>query len=225
MKILVTAGNTQTPMDDVRCITNIFSGMTGSRIAFTAWERGHDVTLLTSHPEIVRPWFASHPERWEVRDYRTFDELRDLMAELITPTNFDAIIHAAAVSDYALAGIYSQEATGMVDVRAGKVKSSYPELWLRLTPTPKLVDQIRPVWGFQGVLVKFKLEVGVTEDELLRIAEKSRLQSGADLMVANTLEGKDQWALMGAVEYQRIERAALATRLLERVESLMKHPK
>ena len=32
MKILVTAGNTQVPIDRVRCITNIFSGRTGTRI-------------------------------------------------------------------------------------------------------------------------------------------------------------------------------------------------
>ena len=32
MKILVTAGNTQTPIDQVRCITNVFSGRTGARL-------------------------------------------------------------------------------------------------------------------------------------------------------------------------------------------------
>ncbi|MFO0803298.1 MAG: phosphopantothenoylcysteine decarboxylase [Gemmataceae bacterium] len=31
MKVLVTAGNTQSPLDRVRCITNIFSGRTGLR--------------------------------------------------------------------------------------------------------------------------------------------------------------------------------------------------
>ena len=53
MNILVTAGNTQTPLDRVRCITNIFSGRTGARIAAEAAARGHRVTLLTSHPEVL----------------------------------------------------------------------------------------------------------------------------------------------------------------------------
>jgi hypothetical protein len=51
VKILVTAGNTQTDIDRVRCITNVFSGRTGAQIAAEAFERGHAVSLLTSHPE------------------------------------------------------------------------------------------------------------------------------------------------------------------------------
>ena len=85
------------------------------------------------------------------------------------------MIHAAAVSDYRVAGIFA-ERDGK-DVSAGKVKSSHPELWLKLVPTPKLVDQVRSQWGFAGVLVKFKLEVGLSEDELRRVAEPARLHS------------------------------------------------
>src|SRR5207244_1980709 len=103
-------------------------------------------------------------------------------------------------------------------------KSEEPELWLRLHRAPKLVDRIRSGWGFRGVLVKFKLEVGTPEAELLEIAERSRRQSDANLMVANTLEGADSWAFIGPLEgrYERIERAALPSRLLDEVERLHK---
>ncbi len=86
--------------------------------------------------------------------------------------------------------------------------------------TPKLVDKVRGEWGFKGVLVKFKLEVGITEERLLEIAERSRVHSSADLMVANTLEGASYWAYLGPVQgtYQRVSRRALATQLLETVE-------
>jgi phosphopantothenate-cysteine ligase/phosphopantothenoylcysteine decarboxylase/phosphopantothenate--cysteine ligase len=53
MNVLVTAGNTQTPIDRVRCITNVFSGRTGARVAMEAAARGHQVALLTSHPELL----------------------------------------------------------------------------------------------------------------------------------------------------------------------------
>ena len=53
MRFLVTAGNTQTHIDKVRCLTNIFSGRTGGRIAAAAHGRGHTVCLLTSHPEAL----------------------------------------------------------------------------------------------------------------------------------------------------------------------------
>ena len=53
MNVLVTAGNTQTPVDRVRVITNIFTGRTGATIAAAAFDRGHRVTLLTSHPKVL----------------------------------------------------------------------------------------------------------------------------------------------------------------------------
>src|SRR5579872_3448129 len=103
MKILVTAGNTQTPIDRVRCITNIFSGRTGAQIAATAFERGHSVVLLTSHAEVLE---SINPRRertapdWRVRTYKTFDDLDAVMGEEIRGGGLEVVIHAAAVSDY-----------------------------------------------------------------------------------------------------------------------------
>ena len=62
---------------------------------------------------------------------------------------------------------------------------------------PKLIDMVRSPWGFRGTLVKFKLEVGISDERLLEIAEKSRIHSQADFMVANTLEGASAWAYLG----------------------------
>jgi phosphopantothenate---cysteine ligase (CTP) len=99
------------------------------------------------------------------------------------------------------------------------VKSSHPELWLKLVPTPKLIDKVRSDWSFAGVLVKFKLEVGLTEKELRDVAERARLHSRADLMVANMLEGMNDWALVGGeAGYARVPRGELAERLIEAVE-------
>lgn len=235
MNILVTAGNTQTPIDKVRCITNIFTGRTGGKIAVEAWRRGHHVTHFTSHPEVVAELAGDQPlptERWRVESYQTFDDLASLMQSFIPKGGFDAIIHAAAISDYALSGVYAPtgeqtghgvpglQQSGLKEVSAGKVKSHYPELWLKLVPTPKLVDRIRRDWGFRGMLMKFKLEVGVSAAELLQIAERSRVQSAADFMVANTLEGRHDWALIGPVagRYQRVSRAELADCALDLIE-------
>ena len=85
----------------------------------------------------------------------------------------------------------------MVDRQAGKIKSHEPELWLRLERAPKLIDFIRTEWEYRGLLVKFKLEVGKSDEELLQVAERSRAQSAADLMVANTLEGAATFAYLG----------------------------
>jgi phosphopantothenoylcysteine synthetase/decarboxylase len=219
MNVLVTAGNTQAPLDRVRCVTNIFTGRTGGQIAAAAAGRGHAVTLLTSHPEAVAPPAAG----WRVRPYRTFDDLAGLMAAEVSGGGYDAVVHSAAVSDYLVAGVFARGPAGEhADAAAGKVRSTHPELWVKMTPAPKLVDRVRTDWRFRGVLVKFKLEVGPGEAELLDLAERSRAHSGADLMCANTLEGMHDWAALGAGPggYERVRRAELAARLVAAVERL-----
>ena len=156
------------------------------------------------------------PTRWQCVPYRTFDDLAALMARHIAGGSLAAVVHCAAVSDYLAAGIFAlaspttristrtispgrMQSPTMLDRSAGKVKSDEPELWLRLTRAPKLVDQVRRDWSFTGILVKFKLEVGVSDAELLAIAERSRQQSSAAWLVANTLEGAADWAFVGSI--------------------------
>lgn len=238
MHILVTAGNTQAPIDRVRCLTNIFTGRTGAALALHAHAHGHAVTLLTSHPDAVTTLAGATPDsaRWTCHVYRTFADLETLLADHIVSGRYDALFHSAAVSDYLAAGVYAPRdgtafdpATqawtarhgtppGLIDRSAGKVRSDEPELWIRLVRAPKLIDRVRQPWGFRGVLVKFKLEVDVTEAELLVIAERSRQHSGADWMVANTLDGAARWAYLGgAAGYERIDRPELPRRLLDAV--------
>jgi phosphopantothenoylcysteine synthetase/decarboxylase len=240
MNVLVTAGNTLVPIDRVRCITNVFSGRTGAAIARQAHARGHNVTLLTSHPEVAESPLS---ERWAMLRYRTFADLQNLMKEKIASGGSDVVVHCAAVSDYLAAGVYAPaESThfqtedglwlsdnaaspALVDRAAGKVKSDEPELWLRLVRAPKLIDCVRGDWSFRGLLVKFKLEVGVSDERLLEIAERSRAQSAADFMVANTLEGASAYAFLGPLDgvYERVARRELAERLLIALEQRHGH--
>jgi phosphopantothenoylcysteine synthetase/decarboxylase len=240
MNILVTAGNTQAPIDRVRAITNIFTGRTGTSIALAGHQHGHQVTLLTSHPELAEQSLLV--ERWTVKAYRTFDDLHRVLESHIRNGAYDALIHSAAVGDYRVSGVYApapgtrfdeelgrwiskeSETPALIDRAGGKVKSDEAELWLRMVRTPKLVDLVRAEWGFRGILVKFKLEVDVTTASLREIAENSRRQSKADLMVANTLEDAGKWALVGPIQgdYQTIDRPQLAARVVEMVESLHK---
>jgi len=243
MNVLVTAGNTQAPIDRVRCLTNIFSGRTGASVAAAAWNRGHSVTLATSHPETLFE-FGIDPhntaERFTLLTYRTFDDLATILQTQVRGTPFDSVCHSAAVSDYLPAGSFAPDAgtqfnartsqwegrTGtppkLTEQKAGKIKSTEPELWLRLVRAPKLIDRFRSPWGFEGILVKFKLEVGISEEELLEIAEQSRNQSAADLMVANTLDGARHWAYLGPLgeTYERIARPELPERVIAAIEDL-----
>jgi phosphopantothenoylcysteine synthetase/decarboxylase len=239
MHVLVTAGNTLVLIDRVRCLTNVFTGRTGAAIALAAHARGHRVTLLTSHPE-AHPPPTSDMDRWKSITYRTFEDLRKTMASALIKDPPHALVHCAAVSDYLAGGVYAPnsdtqfrpedgrwEASGtaiptLLDRAAGKVKSDEPELWLRLVRAPKLIDMVRNDWKFRGTVVKFKLEVGIDDEQLLEVAERSRLHSSADLMVANTLEGSATYAFVGPVRggYERVSRRRLAERLVELLETL-----
>ncbi len=243
MNIVVTAGNTIVPIDRVRCLTNIFTGRTGAGLAVHAHDMGHAVTFLTSQPEIIKkmaPVNIATSKRWSMQRYRTFEDLYQLMSEQAQSAKTDAIIHCAAVSDYLTAGVFAptpnttfdarsglwgsmdNELPRMVDRVAGKIKSTEPEMWLRLVRAPKLVDLIRSAWGFRGILVKFKLEADVTEAQLLEIAEKSRVQSEAELMVANTLEGSAEVAylLRPGHAVEKVDRNDLPARMLAVVEEI-----
>jgi phosphopantothenate-cysteine ligase/phosphopantothenoylcysteine decarboxylase/phosphopantothenate--cysteine ligase len=227
MKILVTAGATMVMIDQVRAITNIFKGQTGTEIAYhLAHEDGHDVTLVASDQGVVdrveKPWrdedswngpyCFTAPKYPTVIYYQTFGELASIMEREIRTGNYDVVIHSAAVSDYKVDYIETATPFGEGSVkRENKISSGYDNLILRLVPTFKIVDKIRSEWGFTGKLVKFKLQVGISEAELVRIAMKSREDSNADFIVANCLEWANQYALVVGRDniVERVTRQAL----------------
>lgn len=194
-RCLVTAGNTREPIDRVRDWGNIFTGNTGLAIAEALSEIAR-VELLTSNAEHLRK-LSGHPSI-SATGFRTHAELRDLLASAMTTRRYDAVFMTAAVADYAPAGVFEIVARETLpdgverwtvrDVLAEKVRSHLDAIAVVGRRTEKLVDLFRTRWGFHGLLVKFKLEVGVSRDRLLEIGEASRRASSADYLVANTLE-------------------------------------
>src|SRR5262249_55406665 len=112
------------------------------------------------------------------------------------------------------------DAPALVDRQAGKVKSDEAELWVRLGRGPKLVGRVRTDWRFRGLLGKFKLEGGPTDEQALGVAERSGKPSQGGPMGANTLEGAPIYAFIGAGQYERVSRAQLAARLAGRLEGM-----
>src|SRR5437867_2072925 len=98
MRVLITAGNTIVPIDEVRCISNVFRGRTGTRIALEACRRGHRVHLLASDPDLVSRQEAQppSPDRFSVQPYRTYEDLHQAMRQAIGQAAFDVLIHSAA---------------------------------------------------------------------------------------------------------------------------------
>ncbi len=99
--IVVSAGGTQEPIDPVRVITNRSSGKMGYAIAQAARDRGASVTLVTAPTSL--PGIAGV----EFRRVATVAEMRE--AVLAACAGADALIMAAAVSDYRPADVASQK--------------------------------------------------------------------------------------------------------------------
>lgn len=198
MRFLVTAGNTRELIDRVRQWSNIFTGTTGLNIARALAEVG-EVELLTSNDTHRAAIEAEANPKLRCSGFGSHADLRAKLAERMRSTVYDAVFMSAAVADYRPAGVFAileRKPTGVPgeeqwivrNVQAGKVKSNHSAIAVAGVQTEKLVDLFRKDWGYRGLLVKFKLEVGLTRDELIRIGQASRLSSGAEYLVANTLD-------------------------------------
>jgi phosphopantothenoylcysteine synthetase/decarboxylase len=229
MRFLVTAGNTRERIDDVRDWGNIFTGNTGLAIA-QALSAAGDVDLLTSNQNHIQSIKADRPAI-QASPFSTHAELKGALAALVPRQRYDAIFMTAAVSDYQPGGVYSverrdidnrdirREVWTVRDVQAAKVKGNWPLIAVLGRPTEKVVDLFRTDWNYKGVLVKFKLEVGISSEQLLEVGQASRIASGADYLVANTLEmvrGRSPGAfLLSEGRHEWIERPRLPQRMLE----------
>ena len=202
MRFLVTAGNTRERIDQVRDWGNIFTGNTGYSIAKALAAIG-PVELLTSNrehlAEIAGGLKTPHPITGSA--FTSHADLRSLLEERMSLGRgeaFDGVFMTAAVADYKprcafsvtsrLVNADGTETWIVRDAQAGKVKSSHKMIAILGEQTEKLVDLFRTKWKYAGLLVKFKLEVGIDSNRLLEIGRQSRTASGADYLVANTLD-------------------------------------
>lgn len=165
MRILVTSGATREPIDAVRFLSNVSTGRTGALLADALTQHGHTLTLLHG-VTAVRSTRATVSE--------TFDSTADLQARLqrlLGTGDFDAVIHAAAVSDYRPDTSHT-----------GKLSSYAPELTLRLVPTPKLLPSLKSYAPRPLRVIGFKLTAGA--DDAGRHAAVAKLFSSGTVDAA-----------------------------------------
>ena len=90
--------------------------------------------------------------------------------------NISAVVHAMAVLDY------------VPESSIATKKASDEEFWdIRLIRTPKVISIIRDLIP-EALMIGFKLEAGVEDDELLRRAGVSLDTYGLDMVVANDID-------------------------------------
>lgn len=175
-RILITAGPTWVPIDKVRVVSNIASGKTGILIAEEADSLGFEATLILGPVGDVYLGKTINVKR-----FCYFEELQDLIRKELQNKKFDIVIHSAAVSDYKLKKSFS-----------GKIKSNQKILSLELKKTIKIVDKIKK-YAPDAFLTIFKLELGISKNEMLKSARKTMSASDADLAVVNTFSNKNPY--------------------------------
>ena len=148
MRILVTGGGSEEPIDNVRAVCNFSTGRTSAFLADFFAAQGHEVTEIVSER-------AVKAERARLLTYKTFAQLAEVLEAECRNGSYDLIVHAAAVSDYSPYQIVvdgKEFACGSVSkVPAGA------ELLVRMKKNPKLVDSLKLWAGDKTCVFAFKL--------------------------------------------------------------------
>lgn len=172
--VLVTAGGTTEPIDDVRGITNFSTGRFGHEMAERLAESGRaNVTEICPWSTLER--LGSHSLDWvNYEEMTTAENLERAMIEREEAP--DIIIHAAAVADYA-------------PVRTeGKIRSDSDELMITLQKTPKIIEKLRPTYGPTANIIGFKLLSNVSEEQLIEAAANQLKKNRLNMVIANDLK-------------------------------------
>ena len=207
-RLLVSLGGTREPLDPVRYLGNRSSGRMGAAIVAEAVARGAEVTAVAAATTVDPPAGA------RLVRVDTAQQLYD--AVLAAADDQDVLVMAAAVADFR-----------PKRVAEGKLKKDQGVPEVVLEPTPDTLAELGRRRRPDQVLVGFAAETGDHLAGARRKLEAKRL----DLVVLNHVEGAH--SAFGAddadaylvdadtvEELPRTSKAAIAARLLDRVEAL-----
>jgi phosphopantothenoylcysteine decarboxylase/phosphopantothenate--cysteine ligase len=208
-RVAITGGPTREAFDPVRFVSNASTGATAIALAREAALRGSEVTLLLG-PTLLEP-----PAGINVLRVTTAAQLYS--AALEHAVGADLVIAAAAVADWRPA-----------EQVAAKVHKTGEELTARLVPNPDVLAALGERKG-SSFLVGFAAE---TEEHETRAREKLR-RKHLDAIAVNDVRdergfgtGENAlvllWGEQGRRDLGTAEKDALAGRLLDAVEELMR---
>lgn len=163
-RMIVTAGPTFEPIDDVRGITNRSSGLQGFEIARAARDAGADVTLISGPVTFSTPFGVSRI------DVTTAAEMLDAVENILIPSGADVFVGVAAVADWRVANA--------VHGKMKKTDGRLPELRFEENP-----DILRTIG--ERTDVRIKVGFAAEAENLESYARGKCLSKHADLIVGN----------------------------------------
>jgi phosphopantothenoylcysteine synthetase/decarboxylase len=155
MRIVITGGPASEPIDQVRFITNQSTGELAVKLAQGFLAAGHQVDL-----------FLGRGATWRLESakfFQTNEDLCRLLGEMTDRGGVDAVLHAAALSDFGVARrIVSGRAT-----EAAKISSDAETIELQLVPKPKLIRHFRG-WFANAYIIGWKFELEGTAGDAVK---------------------------------------------------------
>ena len=165
LRILVTAGPTQEPLDPVRYLTNHSSGKMGYAIAHAAMLRGADVTLVSG------PTALKYPPLVRTIPIVTAQDMYEAVTR--EAEHADIIIKAAAVADYT-----------PETVADNKIKKSDNDLSIPLRRTQDNLGYLGTHRRPGQFLCGFSMET----EHMLENSRKKLTKKNLDMIVANNVK-------------------------------------
>lgn len=161
MKILITAGGTRVPIDNVRHVGNSSSGAYGSSLVSAFhWSKtaSNIILFIEKHSPFSNTIYTKNLAEVEVIKYDDyFDYLT--VKDIIKREQPDVIVSAAAVSDYIL------------DKTEGKISSDKDEINITLRKGEKVIQSFREL-APKALIFGFKLLSSPTEEEKMAAITK-----------------------------------------------------
>ncbi len=161
-RVLVTAGRTEEPIDAVRVLSNKSSGKMGFALAWEAFARGAEVTLI--HGPVSLP-LPVHIETFAVSSAQ---EMYEAVKRKIKET--DLYLSAAAVADYTPAAPLDY-----------KLKKKATATTIKLRPTIDILKKVGDSRRKDQKFVGFAVETDLPE----KYAQQKLIEKNLDLIVLN----------------------------------------
>ncbi|MGE4275062.1 MAG: bifunctional phosphopantothenoylcysteine decarboxylase/phosphopantothenate--cysteine ligase CoaBC [Candidatus Methanomethylophilaceae archaeon] len=195
-KVLIIGGRSEEPIDEMRIITNRSTGAMTANLLEVCFERGANLECWLGATDVPIPSYI------ECKRFRHTRELEDLAEG----RDFDLVIVPAALADFA------------PQPREGKISSDAGDLTLHLSTVPKFLPRIA---GHCRLLVAFKAESGMSDEDLVARARQRMSVEGPHLTVANDIsmvgQGEGRIILVTEQEAKEVsgDKRALAESIID----------
>jgi phosphopantothenoylcysteine decarboxylase/phosphopantothenate--cysteine ligase len=213
MRVLLTSGATREPIDSIRYISNISTGKTGALIADELHQKGIEIHLVCGQGS-VRPI-----REVQMTEFVSFTDLNEILRLELGHSNYDAVIHAAAVSDFSVLNPHS-----------GKISSDQDHLSVQLVRNFKIVEKLKDYskGPKNPQIIAFKLTATSDSQERMRAIQRLSFHPKIDYVVHNDLteiKSEESHTFTIFSQDQRVSQGGTKKELAENLFALITRPR